>query len=112
MAATVTLVYNTNDFVPQQQNSERCALATVLFDSSYPTGGESVVKTTDLGLLSTATVTASRVTVQAGLAAGFGFGVWDDTNSLLLLYDAAGAQVANTTDASSVTCLLELFYTE
>lgn len=111
MAVTVTKIYNTNDFIPDQSNSVKCAVGKVVFDSSYPTGGEAVDLQTDLDLPTSPTISAAQAVVVVGLAAGFAHAKYDHANELVLLYDSDGAQVSNATDASSVTVLLTVYYT-
>jgi hypothetical protein len=97
MAVTVTKrqSYNTGNV--------NAVVADIAFDSSYPTGGESLTKT-DLGF-----VTGVEF-LLAEPASGYSF-EYDHTNEKLIAryadYDAAadGAliQVPNTTDLSAVT---------
>lgn len=76
---------------------------TVAFDSSYPTGGESLTAA-NLGL-------AGIVHVQAGSAGGYVF-EYDHTNKKLKAFmgdnnnaaDGPLIEVADTTDLSAVTC--------
>lgn len=69
-------------------------LATFLFDSSYPTGGESLPLAT-LGLLRVDSFIADG-------AGGYAF-QWDNTNKKVKAFSASGTEVANTTDLSAVT---------
>ena len=64
------------------------------FDSSYPTGGE-LLAPSDLGLDD---IDHLNVMLLSGA-----FPVWDKTNDKLKVFTAAGAEVANTTDLSSLS---------
>lgn len=89
---------------------KRFVVTTVTFDSSYPTGGESLTAA-DLGLVSIdavlpcAAVNATPVAVVT---------TYDKTNSKLLAFQADGAasglaslaQVANTTDLSAFSTVI------
>ena len=88
MALTITDVQRT------VFGNKREVIATVLFDSSYPTGGEAVAAA-DFGLSSVDTLSvyqhASRI------------GVYDHTNNKILLYTALGIEAASTSDQSTIT---------
>lgn len=111
MAVTVNVRMDSSDFVPQQKCSLRHVIADVTFDSSYPTGGEQVRMEEELGCPSGATHVSSFAVLHDGMAAGFLAAEYDDANEKIILYDEAGAQVSNATDASTVTVHLQLWYT-
>lgn len=112
MAATVTKIFNTRDFIPGLAHSVHTAVGKVVFDTSYPTGGEAVDLQADLSLPASPTIKSASAVIVAGTASGFGTAEYDTANEKVLLYDAAGAQVANTTNASTVTVLVTVYYTE
>jgi len=88
VALTITDVQRT------VKGNKRELTATVLFDSSYPTGGEAVAAS-DFGLSSVDTLFvyphASRI------------GVYDHTNQKILLYTALGTEATNASDQSTIT---------
>lgn len=77
---------------------------TITFDSSYPTGGEALLPTA-VGLSSK--VEFIDVTSAAGLIFEYDYSnkkikaIWPTTDATA---PAAGEEVANTTDLSTVTC--------
>jgi hypothetical protein len=73
--------------------NKRMVIATVTFDNSYPTGGESFTAN-DLGLASLDFVSA---TTDGSYAV-----TWDKTNSKLKAFVAAGTEVPNATNISTV----------
>lgn len=73
--------------------NKRENIADVAFDSSYPTGGESLTPA-QLGLTSVDVVLSDH-------KAGYNF-VYDKANQKLLAYNGT-TQVANTTDLSAIT---------
>jgi hypothetical protein len=76
----------------------KCGFADITFDSSYPTGGEAIAAA-DLKL-----ATAIELLIHAGGDADGNAHqfVHDRTNGKILAY-TAGAEVANTTDLSTLT---------
>jgi hypothetical protein len=93
MAVTPTRVAG-----PEVPGAERRTVTDVLFDASYPTGGEPLTAS-DLGLSTVAFASASvKVAGTGAVTAVF----YDIANAKLLAYTAS-AQVANTTDLSAVT---------
>ena len=79
-------------------------LVQVTFDSSYPTGGETLTAST-LGLSSILNV------VIGGTSAGGFMAVWDPVNGKILLFDAAFAQAANASDQSSIVVYCTVYGT-
>lgn len=78
---------------------------TVTFDSSYPTGGEAV-SAADVGL---SRITSADARFLGGFSAAFSFvePLVQSTGSVLLrLRAAAGTEVPNATDASTVSVRL------
>lgn len=73
--------------------NKRMVIATVTFDSSYPTGGEAL-SANDLGLASLDFVSA---TTDGNYAV-----TWDKAAGKLKAYVAAGTQVPNATDLSAI----------
>jgi hypothetical protein len=93
MATTLT----ESKAIPIGQGQALC-FGTLLFDSSYPTSGEIIDATGDLGY--------SDFWVT-GTSSGY-HGSWDPVNQKLLMYQQSAAtsaltQVPNTTDLSAVT---------
>jgi hypothetical protein len=88
-------------FVPGQK---RCTVTKVVFDSSYPTGGEALTPT-DLGLN---TVVFAEAQVQVAGTGSVTAVFYDITNQKLKAFTAA-AEVANTTDLSAVTAQVVAF---
>lgn len=86
------------------EGARRRVVGTLAFDSSYPTGGESVPRSL-LGLL-------KFDDVRIGPKAGYLF-EWDDTNQKVKVYqgdndnaaDAPLIEVADTTDLSALTAV-------
>lgn len=81
--------------------AQKETITDVLFDSSYPTGGEAVTAA-ELGLNRVETATA----VVQGIASGsvnVTSADYDETNAKILLYDETPAEVANTSDMSGTT---------
>jgi len=101
MAATLTKITGQqgSSFQGLLARGARVYIGTVLFDSSYPTGGEAV----EFGF--------TPEFVIAEPTAGYVF-TWDYTNEKLLAYrydydavaDGVAIQVADTTNLSAVTC--------
>lgn len=104
MAVTVAEVYDSQEFVPEQNFGQLCGLFNVTLDASYPTGGEDLTETT-LGLPAGATVTAAQATATGGYVAHY-----DHANDKLIMY-TGGSQVANTTDLSAVVVTIKVWYT-
>jgi len=73
--------------------NKRMVVASVTFDSSYPTGGEPLVAA-DLGL--------GSIDYLSATTDGSNAIVWDKANNKLKAYTAAGAEVANATNLSTV----------
>lgn len=103
MAAVVTTLFK--DEVEQR----RMHVVTIALDSSYPTGGEA---------LTAAQVGLTRIDhAILGTEDGFVFR-WDQANSKIMAYyadydavaDGALIEVPDTTDISSVTALLGIFF--
>lgn len=99
MAVTPTRVV-----LPVVPGADRLTVTDVLFDSSYPTGGEPLTAS-DLGLT---TVTFAIATVKVAGTGSVTAVAYDVTNAKLLAY-AAAAQIANTTDLSAVTATVVAF---
>lgn len=113
MALTVSKIIGSNDYIPGHLFGLRFSLVNVTFDASYPTGGEALDLQTDFGVpASGATVVGKFAHVYEGNAAGFQSAAYDDSNELLLLYQGSGAEVADTTDASSVKAIVGVLWTE
>lgn len=99
MAVTATRVV-----LPTVPGASRFTVTDVLFDSSYPTGGEPLTAS-DLGL------TFVEWAISTVKVAGTGSVIsvfYDIANAKLLAY-AAAAQIANTTDISAVTATVVAF---
>lgn len=96
MALTLTGV------TPFNKGSKRAVTLTIAFDSSYPTGGESL-SLADMGFVSSVDI------VQVEPTLGYVF-TYDYTNKKLIAYygdnnnasDGALIEVPNTTDLSAV----------
>lgn len=88
MALTITDVQRT------VKGNKREVTATVLFDSSYPTGGEAVAAA-DFGLS-----TVDYIIVHPHASR---IGVYDRTNKKILLYTALATEAANASDQSTIT---------
>jgi len=73
--------------------AERIVVTTVTFDSAYATGGESLTPA-DLGL--------NRIDFLSATTDGSNAVVWDKTNNKLKVYVAAGTEVANAANISTV----------
>lgn len=73
--------------------NKRVVVASVTFDSSYPTGGEAVAAS-DFGL--------SSIDVILPFPLSNRIAVWDATNSKVLLYTALGTEAADTSDQSAI----------
>jgi hypothetical protein len=104
MAVTTTRLFE------QDNDGIRTVLATVLLDSSYPTGGEAVV----LGDLGLTRVTQAIVGAAVNATPTAFVGVWDQTNSKLLAFQQSAAtsgltQVPNATDLSALTFVVLFF---
>jgi hypothetical protein len=84
--------------------AERYTVTDVLFDSSYPTGGEPLTAS-DLGLTTVAWAVSSIKTAGTGSVTDV---FYDITNSKLKAY-AAAAEIANTTDLSAVSAQVVAF---
>lgn len=92
MAVTATKVFTD---IP---GADRVTVTDVVFDSSYPTGGESLTPS-DLGL---STVDFAIATVKVAGTGSVTNVRYDAANQKLLAYGAA-AQISNATDLSAVT---------
>jgi hypothetical protein len=77
--------------------AKRVVFATVVFDSSYPTGGE-VLAASDFDSLTA----FEEVGILSSSPAGTEVVVWDRTNSKLAVFTADGTEQGNGTDASGV----------
>lgn len=97
MAVTSTRV------VSLAEDGTRMVHATVLMDSSYPTGGE-VITPNDLGLVR---ITGAIVGNAVDATPEAFCGSWDQTNKKLLVFAKDGttgmAQVADTTSLAALT---------
>lgn len=94
-AATITGVK------PNVAGARRQVTRTITFDNSYPTGGEAVAASV-FGLKR---IQLARAHIVSGFAAGFAHVDplrQTDGSLLLRLRAAAGTEVANATDASTV----------
>lgn len=112
MAATTTLIHNTQDVVPSPINGIHHSIANVVFDSSYPTGGEAVDLQDDLGLpASGATIQATEAVITAGSEAGIATAEYNTSTEKVLLYKADGTQTASMDDASAVKVTVQVWYT-
>lgn len=89
---------NTTVVVPYVPGDRRCTVTKVVFDSSYPTGGEPLTAA-QLGLR---TVTHAHAQVQVAGTGSVTNVFYDVANQKLKAFTAA-AEVANTTDLSAVT---------
>lgn len=79
----------------------REVLVNLAFDSSYPTGGES---------LTAAQVGLSVIEYMNVLGGGNGYHYqYDTTNSKVKVYSTAATEVANTTDLSALTAVKAVF---
>lgn len=74
---------------------QRRVVATVTFDSSYPTGGEAVTPS-NFGLQSIRNVEPAVPVAGSRLVA------WDGTNSKLKVFTAIGTEAADTSDQSTI----------
>ena len=79
--------------------------ATATFDSSYPTGGESIVAA-DLGMSQVDQMHVSGLSIDDE---ALGHVVWDRTNEKLIVIVAVGTQEGNATDLSATTCEITAF---
>lgn len=93
MAASVTVNERT------VQGNKRVTFSTVTFDSSYPTGGESVTAA-QLGLSKVDWATPTVKTI--GGTVNVANVTYDRTNSKFKVYDETPAEVANTADLSTL----------
>lgn len=101
MAVTVTTTSRTKDAPPGFLDR---ASRNIVFDSSYPTGGE-VVLASDFGMKEIIYVYPARLV--SGFSAAFAHVDTlrqTDGSLLLRLRAAAGTEVPNATDASTVAC--------
>jgi hypothetical protein len=95
---------NSRVVVPFVPGAERVTVTDVTFDSSYPTGGESVTAA-DLGLTSvTFAITSIKTAGTGSVTEAF----YVTSTGLLKAYTAA-AEVANATDLSAVTAQIVAF---
>ena len=99
MAVTVT-----RPIAPFVPGAERVSVSDVVFDSSYPTGGEPLTFA-DLGL---SNVTFAIATVKVAGTGSVTSVAYDVANQKLLAY-AAAAQIANTTNLAAVTATVVAF---
>ena len=107
MAITATALFTVTPSVLPSENGKTLVVGTVLFDNSYPTGGEAITAA-NFGL--------SRIdAVVVGSNSGAGVdAVWDAANSKLKLFDEDGtsgisAEFASTGDASANTATILVF---
>lgn len=105
MAVTVAEVYDSQEFVPEQNFGQLCGVFNVTLDASYPTGGEDLTETA-LGLPSGATVTAALASATGGYVAHY-----DHANDKLIMYVSGGTEVSDTTDLSAVVVAIKVWYT-
>lgn len=94
MAATVSV---TDRFV---QGNKQVRFGTVTFDSSYPTGGEAVTAA-QLGLTKVQRVIPTIKTI--GGTVNVANVTYDATNSKFKVYDETPAEVADTSDLSTLS---------
>ena len=73
--------------------NKRMVVASVTFDSSYPTGGEPLTAS-DLGL--------NTIDYLSATTDGSNAVTWDKANNKLKVFTAAGAEVANAVNLSAV----------
>lgn len=99
MAVTPTRVV-----IPTVPGADRFTVTDVLYDNSYPTGGEPLTAS-DLGLTF---VTFAISTVKVAGTGSVTSVFYDIANAKLIAY-AAAAQIANTTDLSAVTATVVAF---
>jgi hypothetical protein len=102
MAVTVTEIATVFGSPPASEKAYNMTVATVLFDDSYPTGGEALAASDFSDLSSISNIIVGSNTT-AGISAR-----WDQANSKLILFDeddtsGIEAQFANTGDASAIT---------
>ena len=105
MAVTVSEKSSIWGAGPASKASKNLVVATVTFDSSYPTGGEAIA-VTDFPSLSSIDEVIVGSTDEAGISAR-----WDKANSKLKLMDEDNtsgieAEFANAGDASGVIVTL------
>lgn len=93
MAVTLTPVSN-----PYSTGDRFRTVYTLALDNSYPTGGYALAPTS-LGFAAT---TDPEFDIEVSGLNGYGWR-YDYTAQKLLVYSAAGTQVANATDLSAVT---------
>lgn len=101
MAVTVTTPSSVTPFVP---GNLRCTVRTVVFDTAYPTNGESLTAN-DLGLSKVDFAIPTVAVAGTGSVTGLHY---DTANSKLKAFTAA-AEVANDTDLSAVTVQIVAF---
>lgn len=77
--------------------TKRMIVARVTFDSSYPTGGETL-NLSDIGMRDVECILTDG-------AEGYHL-KWDKTNSKLLVYSSAATQVTNATDLSALDAVV------
>ncbi len=95
---------NTRVVVPTVPGAERYTVTDVVFDSSYPSGGEPLAAA-GLGLTSVSFAVSQVKVAGTGSVTNV---FYDIANAKLLAY-AAAAQIANTTDLSAVTATVLAF---
>lgn len=104
MALTTKLVNLTaNSGVVRKVPGDRfAAQVEISFDTSYPTGGYSISPATLAALLGWSNVEMVIPTCMGpNVSAGIGDFTYDQVNQKVLLWTAAGVQVANATDVSA-----------
>lgn len=104
MAVTVAAISK----VKADVTARRRVCKTVTFDNSYPTGGEPVTAA-QFGL--SRVLHAMPAKIVSGFAAGFAHCdpiLQTDGSIKLRLRAAAGTEVPDTTDASTVVCVVEV----
>ena len=95
---------NSRVVTPTVPGAERYTVTDVVFDSSYPTGGEPLTAA-DLGLTSVSFAISSVKTAGTGSVTDV---FYDIANAKLKAY-AAAAEIANATDISAVAAQVVAF---
>ena len=80
---------------------QRVVACTATFDSSYPTGGETITPA-DIVPAEGALSEVDFVTVASSRPAGTEVVLWDRANAKLLIFTADGTQATNASDQSAV----------
>jgi len=105
MALTVTVVSR------NVVGAQRCVVADVTFDSSYPTGGESFAPSdADPTASASATFTYLNVGMNDATIADNRLVSYDYTNEKLVLRTAGATESAGASDQSGVTIRVQGFY--